>query len=102
MAAVRVLVTICLYLSSCHFLIPERSGKVKKKLIDVFTTGVWYYIVVTQKNPHAVALGRKGGKKGGKARMAKLTAAERSELARRAIRIRWARAKSKGESQSKL
>ncbi len=66
-----------------------------------FTTAVWYDVTVTQKNPHAVALGRKGGKKGGKARMAQLTAAERSELARKAIRIRWARVKSKRENQEK-
>lgn len=66
-----------------------------------FTTAVWYDVIVTQKNPHAVALGRKGGKKGGKARMAKLTAAERSELARRAIRARWDRVKSKSGSKDK-
>jgi hypothetical protein len=35
-----------------------------------------------QKNPAAVALGRLGGKKGGKARAAALTAEERSESAR--------------------
>jgi hypothetical protein len=44
-----------------------------------------------QKNPHAVALGRKGGKKGGAARARKLTAAERSESARRAVLARWKR-----------
>ena len=42
------------------------------------------------KNPNAVALGRLGGKKGGKARAAKLTAEQRSEIARRAARARWA------------
>ena len=41
------------------------------------------------KNPHAAALGRLGGKKGGKARAAKLTAARRSEIARRAAIARW-------------
>jgi hypothetical protein len=81
-------------------LMPERSGRVKRKLIDD-TTAVWYDAAVTQKNPHAVALGRKGGKKGGKARMARLTAAERSELARKAIRIRWDRVKSKRVGQEK-
>lgn len=45
------------------------------------------------KNPHAVELGRLGGKKGGKARAAKLTAEERSEIARKAARARWAREK---------
>lgn len=41
------------------------------------------------KNPAAVALGRLGGKKGGKARAAKLSAEERSEIARRAAQVRW-------------
>jgi len=41
------------------------------------------------KDPAAVALGRKGGRKGGKARAEKLTAAERSESARKAARARW-------------
>ena len=42
-----------------------------------------------EKDPAAVALGRKGGLKGGKARAAKLTAEERSEIARRAAQTRW-------------
>ena len=41
------------------------------------------------KNPAAVALGRLGGKKGGKARAAKLTPEERSEIAKKAARARW-------------
>lgn len=41
------------------------------------------------KNPHAVALGRLGGAKGGKARAAKLTAKQRSESARKAAKARW-------------
>jgi hypothetical protein len=43
------------------------------------------------KNPAAVALGRKGGLKGGKARAAKLTPEQRSEAARRAATARWSR-----------
>lgn len=42
-----------------------------------------------EKNPHAVALGRLGGKKGGKARAEKLTPEERTEIARKAARARW-------------
>ena len=41
------------------------------------------------KDPAAVALGRKGGLKGGKARAAKLTAEQRSAIARRAAQARW-------------
>jgi hypothetical protein len=44
---------------------------------------------VKRKDPAAVALGRKGGKKGGPARAAKLTAEQRSESARRAVQARW-------------
>ena len=44
------------------------------------------------KNPAAVALGRLGGLKGGKARAAKLTQKQRSEIARRAATARWAKA----------
>jgi hypothetical protein len=41
------------------------------------------------KDPAAVALGRKGGLKGGKARAEKLTPEQRSEAARKAARARW-------------
>ena len=41
------------------------------------------------KNPAAVELGRLGGRKGGKARAAKLSAKKRSEIARKAARARW-------------
>lgn len=44
-----------------------------------------------EKNPHAAALGRLGGRKGGPARAAKLTAAQRSEIARKAAETRWQR-----------
>ncbi len=43
------------------------------------------------KDPAAVALGRRGGLKGGKARAAKLTPERRSEIARNAARARWSR-----------
>jgi hypothetical protein len=43
------------------------------------------------KNPAAVALGRKGGKKGGLARAANLTPEQRSESARKAVQARWAK-----------
>ena len=52
---------------------PKRSSK---------TTG-------KKKNPAAVALGKLGASKGGKARMAKLSAKERSELGHKAILARW-------------
>jgi len=42
-----------------------------------------------QKNPAAVALGKLGGKKGGKARAEKLTPEQRSEIAKIAAQARW-------------
>lgn len=42
-----------------------------------------------RKNPAAVALGRKGGLKGGKARAEKLSAEELSEQGRNAVLARW-------------
>lgn len=45
--------------------------------------------VVAGKEPAAIALGRKGGLKGGKARAAKLTPGQRSEIAKKAAAARW-------------
>lgn len=41
------------------------------------------------KDPAAVALGRKGGLKGGKARASKLTPEQRAEIAKKAAKARW-------------
>jgi hypothetical protein len=53
-----------------------------------------------KKNPHAVALGRLGGLKGGKARTAKLTAEERTALARKAVQARWAKVREKAQQKN--
>jgi hypothetical protein len=45
-----------------------------------------------RKNQAAVELGRKGGLKGGVTRAAKLTPAQRSASASKAVRARWAKA----------
>lgn len=42
-----------------------------------------------EKNPHAVALGRLGGQKGGKARAEKLSKSKRTAIAKKAARARW-------------
>jgi hypothetical protein len=41
------------------------------------------------KDPAAVALGRRGGLKGGRARAEKLTPDQRSEIAKKAAAARW-------------
>ena len=64
-------------------------------------------MAVKRRDPAAVALGRKGGKKGGPARAAKLTPEQRSESARRAVQARWAKratmhSKNLGESRKQV
>lgn len=41
------------------------------------------------KNPHAVALGKLGGLKGGPARAASMTPKKRSQIAAKAAKARW-------------
>lgn len=52
-----------------------------------------------EKDPAAVALGRKGGLKGGPARAARMTPEERRESARKAVLARWAKAKAEQTQQ---
>ena len=51
-----------------------------------------------ERNPAAVALGKLGASKGGKARAKKLTNEQRVEIARKAAKARWAK-KRQQESQ---
>lgn len=62
------------------------------------------YAVATKerKNPHAVALGRRGGKKGGKARAERLTAQQRSHIARVAALARWSKEKPARRTQPRV
>jgi hypothetical protein len=53
-----------------------------------------------KKNPHAVALGKMGGSKGGKKRAATLTPEQRSASARKAALARWEKAKKSKEKQN--
>ena len=48
----------------------------------------------SEKNPAAVALGKLGGAKGGRARAAKLTPKRRTEIARQAAQARWRKRES--------
>lgn len=61
---------------------PTDPNKLAKQIIDEAAENV-------EKNPFAVALGRRGGLKGGKARAEKLSAEERAEIARKAAAARW-------------
>jgi hypothetical protein len=58
---------------------------------------MWYSISAVKKNPHAVALGRRGGlvggRRGGLARARALSPERRREIARKAASTRWGTAK---------
>ena len=51
-----------------------------------------------EKNPAAVALGKLGGSKGGKARAKNMTPEQRSEAARKAAKARWAKKRQQDQS----
>ena len=75
---------------------PDRSRKRPtdvnqraKSIVDIATGGDTTPEDEQAKNPAAVALGRRGGLKGGKARAAKMTPEEREEAARLAAQARW-------------
>lgn len=59
------------------------------KLIGDIATGQTSDQVDDGKNPAAVALGKLGGKKGGKARAAKLTTEQKRDIATKAAKKRW-------------
>ena len=55
----------------------------------VSTTNKDVSLTTVEKNPAAVALGRLGGLKGGKARAEKLSAKKRKAIAVKAAKTRW-------------
>ena len=67
---------------------PRDASQLAKSIVDL-TTGDAEEETDDGKNPAAVALGRLGGLKGGKARAAKMTPEERSKAARNAAKARW-------------
>lgn len=64
------------------------------KLIGDIATGQVEDKTDDGKNPSAVDLGRLGGKKGGKARAARMTTEERRESAKKAVQARWKKKKA--------
>jgi len=69
---------------------PRDFNQIARSVVDK-ATGVTngHEQPVKKKNAAAVALGRKGGLKGGKARAAKMTKEQRSESAKKAAMARW-------------
>lgn len=80
-----------------------RASIVKKKMPLTSCTGKHRLLNMgRRKNPHAVALARRGAKKGGHARAASLTPEQRKEVARKAAEARWAKGgRKEGGSRGK-
>jgi hypothetical protein len=76
---------------------PKRSSKQKdtqqlaRSVLDAIVPDAEPKQEKPVKNPAAVALGRLGGMKGGKARAAKLSPAKRKAIAKKAAEKRWAK-----------
>ncbi len=85
---------------------PDQSSKKPKRPRDLNVLAKKIMEIATEgepetppkedtRNPHAVALGKLGGAKGGKARADKLTPEQRKEIARIAARARWKKTEGK-------
>ncbi len=72
---------------------PRDANQLAKFIVDLTTGDAQEEIPPTPeeqgKDPAAVALGRKGGLVGGRARAAKMTPEERSKAAKKAAEARW-------------
>lgn len=68
---------------------PRDTNQLAKMIADIATGQIQDKDPNDGKDPAAVALGRKGGLKGGKARAKKLTATQRSAIAKKAAKSRW-------------
>jgi hypothetical protein len=69
--------------------LPTDVNQLAKYIVDLSTAETQEPI--KEKNPAAVALGRLGGLKGGKARAEKLTAKRRKDIAKKAAETRWSK-----------
>jgi hypothetical protein len=70
---------------------PRDLNKLAAFILDEATQETTDNEEVSIKNPAAVALGRLGGLKGGKARAVKLSAKRRKEIAQKAAEARWSK-----------
>ena len=69
--------------------LPADINKRAKSIVDFATRDKDKETPPVEKNAAAVALGRLGGLKGGKARAESLTPSKRSEIAKKAAAARW-------------
>lgn len=76
---------------------PRDANQLAKSIVDLSIGGTVEPDLDEGKDPAAVALGRKGGLKGGKARAEKLSPEERSEIAKKAAKARWGKPETPDE-----
>ena len=69
---------------------PRDINQLGKAIVDL-TTGEIEPEELPQKNPHAVALGKLGGSKGGTQRAKNLSATKRKQIAKKAAKARWSK-----------
>ena len=68
---------------------PRDTNQLAKSIVALATGDTVEVPTDDGKNPHAVALGRLGGLKGGNARAKALSAVKRSQIAKSAAKKRW-------------
>ncbi len=68
---------------------PRDPNQLGKLIVDLATGEAEDAPTDESKDPAAVALGRKGGLKGGKARAESMTPEQRSDAAKKAAEARW-------------
>lgn len=68
---------------------PRDVSQLAKLIVDISTGDVIDQDPNAGKNPAAVALGKLGGKRGGKARADSLSRERRLEIAKKAAKARW-------------
>ena len=86
------------------YVIPERSSKVRRVQVrNMLEDAIADKSKISRseppakaKDPAAVSLGRRGGRKGGPARARKLSPERRREIARKAAEARWAKQRQEG------
>jgi hypothetical protein len=79
-------------MTSKHPKRPRDTNQLAKLMVDILTGEVEDREHTPEeqgKDPAAVALGRRGGLKGGKSRAANLSPSARSDAARKAAKARW-------------
>jgi hypothetical protein len=73
---------------------PRDTNQLAKSIVDLATGESTETPIASMFNVHAVALGRLGGLKGGKARAKKLSKAQRVKIAKAGARARWNKTKT--------